>query len=106
MTFLDTSSIKPIEPVPGFKGRVVHGSSMTVVFWEVAAGSVMPEHSHPHEQVANVVDGTFELTISGETRQMKPGETAVIDPNEPHSGRALTDCRLIDVFQPVRMDLR
>jgi len=37
-------------------------------------------------------------------RLMKPGETAYIPGNVPHSGRTITACKLIDVFTPVRED--
>ena len=30
---------------------------MTFVYWEVPAGTVLPEHSHPHEQVAHTFEG-------------------------------------------------
>jgi quercetin dioxygenase-like cupin family protein len=66
----------------------------------------MPEHSHPHDQVANVVEGKFELTLAGEPRVLEQGSAAIIPPNTPHSGKAITQCRLIDVFYPVREDYR
>ena len=37
---------------------------------------------------------------------MEPGEVAMIPPDAPRGGRALTDCRLLDVFSPVREDYR
>ena len=30
--------------------------------------AVVPEHSHPHEQMGMMVSGTLDLTIAGETR--------------------------------------
>ena len=66
----------------------------------------MPEHNHPHEQVANVLDGRFELTIDGETRVLESGMVAIIPPNAVHSGRAISDCRILDVFYPIREDYR
>jgi len=106
MTFLHLDGITEKEPVPGFRGRFVHSGSMTLGFWNVAAGAVMPEHAHPHEQMFTLLEGEFELTISGEARIQKPGAVAVIAPNAPHSGRAITACRIIDVFSPVREDMR
>jgi quercetin dioxygenase-like cupin family protein len=77
---------------------------MTVAHWEVEKGALMPEHSHPHEQVANVVEGRFELTVAGELQVLDRGSVAIIPPNTPHSGKAITHCRLIDVFHPIRED--
>jgi len=56
--------------------------------------------------VANIIEGEFELTIDNETKILKPGDVAVIPSNAVHSGKAITDCRILDVFYPVREDYR
>ena len=94
------------EPMEGFVGRFSTGSTMTSVNWTIAAGATLPEHAHLHEQVSHVLAGEFELTIGGETQRLGPGMVAVVPPNVTHSGRALTECRIIDVFHPVRDDYR
>lgn len=104
MGFIDLSDVEQLEPVPGFRGHFVHSDNMTVAHWTIEADARLPEHSHPHEQVANVVAGEFELTVDGKTRILGPGTVALIPSNIPHSGRAITQCRIIDVFHPVRED--
>ena len=94
------------ELVPGFKANFVTSKNMTLAYWDIQKGSVLPEHSHPHEQVANLIEGTFELTIDGESKVLAPGMVAVIPSNAVHSGKAITDCRIIDVFYPVREEYR
>lgn len=94
------------EEIPGYLGAFLHGENMTVTNWEVEAGASFPEHSHPHEQISIVVDGTFELTLGGETDVLTPGRIAIIPPNIPHSGQAVTACEIIDVFSPVREEYR
>ena len=79
---------------------------MTFAHWAVKAGAILPEHSHPHEQVANVITGEFELTIDGETVRLGPGGVGIIPSNSVHSGRAITDCHIIDAFHPIREDYR
>ena len=106
MAFVTISELNQEEPVPGFKARFVHSTNMTVVYWDVSAGAELPEHSHPHEQITNVLEGEFELTLDGERRRLSQGTAAVVSPNAVHSGKAITDCRLIDVFYPIRMDYR
>lgn len=90
----------------GFVGRFSTGVTMTSVNWTVAAGATLPAHAHPHEQVSHVLAGEFEFTIDGETQRLGPGMVAFVPPNVTHSGRALTECRIIDVFHPVRDDYR
>jgi len=106
MPFIKTADQPGREIVPGFTARFVHSEFMTFSYWEVKAGAILPEHSHPHEQVANLLTGKFEMTIAGETCTLEPGMVAVIPPEAKHSGKALTDCYILDVFYPLREDYR
>lgn len=106
MEVIRLDELKAAEPVPGFKVRCVHSENMTIAHWDVRAGSVLPPHSHPHEQVTQIIAGEFDLTVEKQTFRMGPGTVAVIDANRQHTGRALSDCRIIDVFYPVREDYR
>ena len=100
------STIPPFEISRGFKARFIHTDSMTLAFVEVDEGAELPEHAHVHEQVTTLLEGRFDLTIGGKLYQMEPGEVCVIPSNVPHSGKAHTHCRLMDVFHPVREDFR
>lgn len=106
MIFTELSNIPSREIIPGFHGKMIHTDNMTFAFWEIEAGATLPEHSHPHEQVAHMIEGEFEFTLNGETRIVSPGMLTVIPSNMPHSGKAITDCKILDVFQPVREDYR
>ena len=106
MVFQDLNDIQEREIVPGYRARFVHSGSMTLAYWDVDPGAALPEHSHPHEQIANVLEGQFELTVDGESRILEPGQVAVIPPDVPHSGVAVTHCRLLDAFHPCREDYR
>jgi quercetin dioxygenase-like cupin family protein len=94
------------EPFPGYRGRFVHSRTMTLAYWDVDADAPAPEHSHPHEQILSLIEGEFEFTVGGETESLTAGAVVVIPPGTPHSGRAVTACRIIDAFHPARDDLR
>lgn len=106
MTTINLAELRGRELVPGYTARFVHTEHITMSYVDIAAGALLPEHSHPHEQISSIVEGRFELTIAGEAHVLEPGIVAVIPPNVPHSGRALSDCRIWDVFYPVREDYR
>jgi len=102
MPFVDTSELKVVERLPGWKGRYFHSVSMTFAHYEFAAGSSIHEHSHPEEEVYEVIDGELEVTIDGKSQIAKPGLVAIVPSNARHSVRALTHGRLIVIDHPAR----
>lgn len=54
----------------------------------------------------HVVEGEFEFTLDGKTKVYTAGDIVPIPSNVPHSGKALTPCRLMDVFSPAREDYK
>jgi len=106
MPFIKLTDIEEREIVKGFRARFVHSDHMTCAYWQIAAGSALPDHAHPHEQVTTIIRGRFEMTLDDETRTIEAGTVVVIPSETRHRGQALTDCFIIDVFSPVREDYR
>ena len=104
MPIIDLETIEKKELLPGYKVRFVHSDNITFAFWDVKAGSILHKHSHIHEQISQVTEGEFELTIESKTFFLKPGKVATIPSNTEHSGKAITDCKIIDTFYPLRED--
>lgn len=102
----EVASLESRELVPGHHGRFVHSEHTTHVYWQIGAGAQLPEHSHPHEQIVNMLEGTYELTVAGETHRLNAGDVLVVPGGAVHSGTAHTDCRILDVFSPVREEYR
>jgi len=94
------------QTLPGFFGKMVHGDSSSLVFWDIKKGGVSPEHHHVHEQITYIVEGELEMVIGGEKYLFTPGSVHVIPSHVPHSAFAVTDCKIIDSFSPARDDYR
>ena len=67
-------------------------------------GCLVPEHSHPNEQIALILSGALEFTVQGAKITVRAGELIVLPPNVPHSALALEDTEDIDFFAPPRQD--
>lgn len=94
------------EIVPGFHGRFVHSDKLTLANWRIKQDAVLPEHSHPQEQISQVLAGELEITMQGETYRLTPGQVLLIPSGVVHSGRAVTACEVLDIFHPARDDYR
>ncbi len=104
MALVTLDSLKNLEIAKGINARIVTAETMTVAHVHLDEGAVLPEHSHYHEQVVNVIEGELELVVNGTPHTLTAGRVMVLEPNTPHSGRALTFCKVIDVFHPIRQD--
>jgi quercetin dioxygenase-like cupin family protein len=104
--FHQFADIPAKEIAPGFFSKLIHTDNNTINFIEVKAGNAVPRHQHMHQQCAFVIEGKFELTVNDVSRILEPGTFAVVPSNVFHSGIAITDCKLIDIFSPVREDYR
>ena len=94
------------EIAPGCRAQFVHSDNMTFAYWSLEKDAQVPEHAHLHEQAVNVMAGTLELIVDGEVRRLRPGDVVQVAPNVTHSARAVTFCRVLDVFHPVREDFK
>lgn len=104
--FRHFSDIATKEVAPGFFSKLIHTESNTINFLDIKAGSSIPLHRHVHQQSSFALEGRFELTVNGQAQVLEPGVFAIIPSNVEHGGTALTDCKLVDIFSPVREDYR
>lgn len=103
---LNVKNLKQREVVPGFHGRFINGENITWAFWEIEKNSSIPDHFHIHEQIMYVLSGDFEFTVNGITSIFSNGDIIVIPSNTPHRGKALTNCKIMDVFSPKREEYK
>ena len=102
MPFIDTRDLDVIERLPGWHGRYFHSPSMTFAHYDFTNGASIHEHSHPEEEVYEVIEGELEVTIEGTAQIVRPGIVAIVPGNARHSAKALTDGRAIIVDYPLR----
>jgi quercetin dioxygenase-like cupin family protein len=100
------ADIEPREVLPGYRARFIHSEHTTHAYWEIDADRPLPEHSHPHEQIVNVLEGTIELVVDGESYVLEAGDVLTIPGGVPHAAVGHTFCRVLDVFSPVREEYR
>lgn len=100
---IELKDIESKEIAPGCKAKFVNGENMTCIYWdEMKPGAELAEHSHSNEQITTVLTGELEITVEGKVETLKADCVLVIAPDAKHSARAVTDCRVIDVFYPIR----
>lgn len=94
-----------IENLNPFLGRqLVVGQNLMLARVLLKKGCVVPEHSHPNEQVTYILEGALKFSIDGREIVIRAGETLTIPPNMPHKAEAIEDTVDLDVFYPPRAD--
>ena len=104
MDHIRLETIKPKEMIPGYFGKFIHSENSTLAYWDIKEGYSIPDHAHYHEQIVNVLKGSFELVVEGKSMLLEAGSVVVVPSNIKHSGKSLTDCVIIDVFCPNRKE--
>jgi quercetin dioxygenase-like cupin family protein len=99
-------NIKPKQLVVGIQGYYVHGEKHTMGLVELKKGSIVPMHSHIHEQITFILEGQLDMVIDGVNYSLTAGMYHVIPSNVLHSAVAITECKVIDTFSPVREDYK
>lgn len=85
--------------------RAVHGERITLGVIELDPGSVVPEHSHEHEQLGMCLSGSLVFRVGDESRELRAGETWSIPGGVPHEVHVGPDgAVVVDVFGPTRDD--
>jgi len=102
---MSTPSNPWIDICPGIKRRtVVSGASMYQMIAELKAGSRMPEHQHPQEQVVHILKGRMQLIVAGRPHELVTGESFYLAAQVPHGVETLEDTMVLDTFSPPRDD--
>ncbi|MFN2628548.1 MAG: cupin domain-containing protein [Gaiellaceae bacterium] len=103
--FVRFGNIRPFELAEGVSGRPLFGEGAMINVIEFEPGAVVPQHSHPHEQLGLCLRGTQVLVVDGVEHPIGPMEGYVLPGGIEHSARCGPEgATVVDVFQPVRED--
>jgi quercetin dioxygenase-like cupin family protein len=94
-----------VQICPGIKRQTITtGATMYQMRAELDAGSQLPVHQHPQEQIAHVVSGRVRFFVDGQPVEVGPGESAYFASNQPHGAETVATAVVIDTFSPPRDD--
>lgn len=93
------------QALPGISLKTLAFGSKTLLSeFRMDKGSVLPKHSHPHEQTGYLIKGKIILSIGSESFEAAPGDSWCIPGGTEHGAATLEDSIAIEVFSPVRDD--
>jgi quercetin dioxygenase-like cupin family protein len=92
-----------IDLAPGIRRRTVtHGATMYQMVAELKAGSIMPEHQHPQEQIIHILAGRMRVIVGGISRELCAGDSHYLASNVPHGVETIENTTVLDTFSPPR----
>ena len=94
-----------LNPIDGIEMKTfVYGEKSLLTRFHLKKGSILPKHSHPHEQTGFMVSGKMKLFIDGEGFIAEPGDTWSVKGDIEHWAQIIEDSVAVEVFSPVRED--
>jgi quercetin dioxygenase-like cupin family protein len=105
MEVVPEATVESSEPIEDVHLKLLAGGSeANVQHFRIDPGAVVPEHSHPNEQLGYLVEGTLDFHVDGDTVTAEPGDSYAIPGDEPHGAENTGDEPAIgiEVFSPPR----
>lgn len=94
-----------IPAIPGIEMKtMVYGEKTLMTEFLLKRGSVLPRHTHPHEQIGYLVRGRIRLSIGTDEHDVLPGDSWCIPGDVEHGAEIFEDSVAVEVFSPVRED--
>lgn len=105
MLFFDYDELPEKEIAPGIKFRSAYLENLMITMVRLDPDAVLPEHSHPHEQMTYCVSGSLELTVEGKSYSLRANQGVKVPANAVHSGLTSGEgAFVIDSWSPIRED--
>ena len=100
----ETDSASPVDGV--HLKLLASGERMNVQHFHIEPGATVPVHSHPHEQLGFLVQGSLVFEVDGEEFVVEAGDSYSLAGDEPHGVENRGDEAVVgvDIFSPPRDD--
>jgi quercetin dioxygenase-like cupin family protein len=93
------------EAAPGIRIKTIaSGERVLMSKFSLDAGTKLPLHSHPNEQIGYLLSGSIVLYIGDASREIKPGDSWCIPSGVPHRAEIAEDSLALEIFSPLRED--
>ena len=101
--FAKTSKSGYIPAAPGIRRKtLVYGDKTLMTEFLLEKGTLLANHSHPHEQTGYLVSGHMILTVGNDSQEIRPGDSWMIPGDVEHHAEILEDSVAVEVFAPRR----
>jgi quercetin dioxygenase-like cupin family protein len=88
-----------MESHPAVRGHrqagLVHRGPLRLMLFAFEVGSELPQHRAPGHVVIHCLRGELEVDAADAQERLHEGEALVLDPDVPHSVRAVTDSDML-----------
>ena len=82
---------------PGIFGSTIHTPQLTATLYRYGAGTSWEEHSHPQDQITQVLEGTIDFVVDGRPVRLTAGELAALPGGTPHSASVPGDAPAVSL---------
>ena len=75
--------------------EIMNKKAGTVTVFAFDEGQGLSEHTAPFDAMVYILDGEAEITISGNSLHLTPGEMLIMPANQPHAMKAIKKFKMM-----------
>ena len=85
---------------------LVYGDTSLMTEFILKKGSILPEHTHIHEQIGYLVKGKIKLFIESKSKIINQGDSWCVTSNKKHKAEIIEDSIALEIFTPSREEYK
>jgi quercetin dioxygenase-like cupin family protein len=103
--FRTWNGVEPWQFADGVRLHAIGGEQILLCRVTYEPGKQVPDHDHEHtEQIMAIVEGAVEITVAGQTKNVRAGDVIVINRGVRHSLYSETGVTFFEALAPVPLD--